>query len=184
MQVISVTPPHIMAMVMPQPIMRFIMSQHMAIMSMPMAPAGFIMQRMPVAVISHVMAGIIGMPQHIIIGMPLQVIMQGMPQSIIDCIMAQQSFIMSIDMPSAGIIMHSMPSAVMLQVMWHIIGDMPIIMGIVIGMPEFISGMAIFIWGIAFMCVSLEKVGPDKRRRDIHSRDWPTTEFSLTYSIA
>ena len=154
MQVISVTPPHIMAIVMPQPIMRRIMSQHMAIMSMPMAPAGFIMQRMPVAVISQVMAGIIGMPQHIIIGMPLQVIMHGIPQFIIDCIMSQQSFIMSIDMPSAGVIMHSMPSAVMSQVMWHIIGDMPIIMGIVIGMPEFISGMAIFIWGIAFMSVS------------------------------
>jgi hypothetical protein len=151
MQVISVTPPHVIAIVMPQPSMRFIMSQHIAIMSMLMAPRGIIMQRMPVGVISHVMAGIIGMPQHIIIGMPLQVIMQGMPQSIIDCIMSQQSFIMSIDMPSAGIIMHSMPCAVMSQVMWHIMGDMPII-GIVIGMPDIISGMVIL--GIAFMASS------------------------------
>jgi hypothetical protein len=151
MQVISVTLPQVIAIVMPQPSMRFIMSQHIAIMSMLMAPRGIIMQRMPVGVISQLMAGIIGMPQHIIIGMPLQVIMQGMPQSIIDCIMSQQSFIMSIDMPSAGIIMHSMPCAVMSQVMWHIMGDMPI-MGIVIGMPDIISGMVIL--GIAFMACS------------------------------
>lgn len=151
MQVISVTLPHIIDIVIPQPIMRVIMSQHIAIMSMVMAPCGFIMQRMPLAVISQVMAGIIGMPQHVIIGMPLQVIMQGMPQAIIDCIISQQSFIMSMDMPSVGVIMHSMPSAVMVQVMWHIMGDMPIIIGMVgIGMPAIDSGMAI-VFCIAFI---------------------------------
>jgi hypothetical protein len=98
--------------------------------------------------------------QHII-GMPLQLIIMGMAQSFIILFMSmQQLFIMSMLMPGIGIILHVMPSAIMVHSMTHfIIGIgigimfMPVIMAmasadmhiidilahcIIIGMPQFI----------------------------------------------
>ena len=71
--------------------------------------------------------------QHII-GMPLQLIIIGMAQSLINLFMSmQQLSIMAMLMPGIGIILHSMPSACIVHSITHfIIGiDMPI--GIIIG---------------------------------------------------
>ena len=147
MQTIIGMLPHIMVIGMPQPIMRFMLSQHIFSMSIDIMPVGFIMQTMPLASIVQVIIGIIGMPQQAIIGMPPHIIPQGAPLDIIDIIMSQQSCIISMVVPSAGFITHIMPSAVMEQSMWHIIG---IIVAIGIdGMP--IIGM-LFI-GIMFIAV-------------------------------
>jgi len=65
--------------------------------------------------------------QHII-GMPLQLIIMGMAQSFIILFMSmQQLFIMSMLMPGIGIILHIMPSAIMVHSMTHFIMGMPII---------------------------------------------------------
>ncbi|MQY51135.1 hypothetical protein HCX48_06360 [Rhodocyclus tenuis] len=109
MHIIIGMPPAIIIIGVPHIIMRFIMSQHMVIIFMGIAGVGVIMTIMPLPVISMLIAGIIGMPHIIIIGMPLQVIIIGMPFSIIDCIIMQQSFIMSMVMPSEGVIMHIIP---------------------------------------------------------------------------
>lgn len=53
---------------------------------------------------------------HIIIGIPGHIIIAGMPQFIIAVIRSQHSFIMSIDMPSIGIIVHTMPFGVISHV--------------------------------------------------------------------
>lgn len=71
--------------------------------------------------------------QHII-GMPLQLIIIGMAQSLINLFMSmQQLSIMAMLMPGIGIILHIMPSACRVHSITHfIIGiDMPI--GIIIG---------------------------------------------------
>jgi len=60
--------PHIMVIGMPQAIMRFIVSQHIFSISMLIMPVGIIVQVMPVPVISHIIFGIIAMPQQLIIG--------------------------------------------------------------------------------------------------------------------
>jgi hypothetical protein len=117
MQHISGIAPHIIIIGMPLAIMRVIMSQHILSMSMLIAPVGIIMHFIPCGVISQVIFGIIGIPQHIIIGIPLQVIMTGIPLAIMSFIMAQQSFIISMSVPSAGIIMHIMPLGVTEQAM-------------------------------------------------------------------
>jgi hypothetical protein len=153
MQTIIGMLPHIMVIGMPQLIMRFMLSQHIFSMSMLIMPVGIIMQTMPFASILQVISGIIGMPQQAIIGMPPHIIPQGVPLAIIDIIMSQQSFIISMVQPSAGFITHSMPSAVMEQSMWHIIGimaamgmaDMPIGM-LFIGID--IMFMALFMWAL------------------------------------
>jgi hypothetical protein len=105
---------------------------------------------------------------HIIIGMPPHDIIMGMPMFIIAVMRSQQSFIISIDMPSIGIISQTMPVGVILQVMVHIImgmaigiippiiciGIMPFIIGICIGIgigiiPPIIGiGIILFIIGI------------------------------------
>src|ERR1700694_1117922 len=77
--------------------------------------------------------------QHII-GMPGHIIMQGMPMFIMAIMRSQQSLIMSIDMPSIGFMVQTIPAGVISHVLWHIIIglDMPImppIIGIGIGMP-------------------------------------------------
>ncbi|AZD08705.1 putative membrane protein [Pseudomonas chlororaphis] len=80
--------------------------------------------------------------QHII-GMPLQLIIIGMPQSfIIFIIRAQQLFIMSMFMPAIGMILHIMQSASTVHSITHFIDGigMPIIIGIGIMAP--IIGMA------------------------------------------
>src|SRR3954470_18708816 len=46
----------------------------------------------------------------------------GVPHAIMSVSITHMLFIISIDMPSAGIIVHFMPLSVMEQVMWHIIG--------------------------------------------------------------
>ena len=149
MQTIIGMPPHIMVIGMPQPIMCFMLSQHIFSMSIDIMPAGFIMQTMPILSMVQVIAGIIGMPQQVIIGMPAQVMPHGVPLDIIDVIMSQQSCIIAIVVPSAGFITHIMPSAVMEQSMWHIIG---IIVAIGIdGMP--IIGMLLAAIGIMFIAV-------------------------------
>ena len=45
-----------------------------------------------------------------------------MPQAIISLSMAHMLFIISMDVPSAGIIVHDMPCGVMAQLISHIIG--------------------------------------------------------------
>src|SRR6218665_2253216 len=89
--------------------------------------------------------------QHIM-GMPLQLIIIGMLQSfIIFIIKAQQFFIMSMFMPAMGIILHIMPSAIMVHSIMHfIIGmGMPII-GIAIIEP-IIGIMAMPAWDMHIM---------------------------------
>ena len=109
--------PHIMVIGIPQAIMRFIVSQHILSMSMLIMPIGIIVQTMPVAVISQVIFGIIDMPQQLIIGMPAHIIPTGVPQAIISVSMEHMLFIISIVVPSAGIIMHFMPLSDIEQVM-------------------------------------------------------------------
>ena len=72
-------------------------------------PVGIIMQSMPLAVMVQVIFGIIAIPQQLIIGMPAHIIMQGVPFFIMDIMVMHMSFIMSMLMPSAGIIVHFMP---------------------------------------------------------------------------
>jgi hypothetical protein len=70
--------------------------------------------------------------QHII-GMPPHIIIMGMPADIIMVMRSQQAFIISIVMPSPGVMRQTMPVGVISQVMRHVI--IGIIMGIIIGMP-------------------------------------------------
>jgi hypothetical protein len=93
---------------------------------------------MPFAVISHVIIGFMGIPQQLIIGMPEHIIMHGVPFFIIMVMVAHMSFIMSMLMPSAGIIMHCMPLSVMVQVMRH---DMGIIIAMGIDGVMLIGGI-------------------------------------------
>ncbi|WP_437654900.1 hypothetical protein [Sorangium sp. So ce1182] len=75
---------------------------------------------------------------HIIMGMPPHIIIMGMPVDILFIIDSQQLLSMSIDMPSAGIILQVIPSLVISQVILHIMGMFPpivLIMLDVIGMP-------------------------------------------------
>ncbi|MCP1444947.1 hypothetical protein J3D54_004079 [Pseudomonas sp. GGS8] len=81
--------------------------------------------------------------QHII-GMPLQLIIIGMLQSfIIFIIRAQQLFIMSMFMPAIGMILHIMPSAIMVHSITHFIDG--------IGMPIMGIGIIMFIIGMAML---------------------------------
>ncbi len=122
MQTIIGIVPHIRVIGMPQLIIFVIMSQHILSMSMLIMPVGIIMQDMPFGVISQVIMGLMDIPQQLIIGMPEHIIMQGVPFFIIMDRVAHMSFIMSMLMPSAGIIMHCMPLSVIVQVMRHDIG--------------------------------------------------------------
>jgi hypothetical protein len=110
------TEPHIIVIGMPQLIIRVIMSQQILSMSMLIMPVGIIVQLMPFAVISHVIVGFMGMPQQLIIGMPEHISMHGVPFFIRSLSVVHMSFIMSMVMPAAGIIMHCMPLPVMEQV--------------------------------------------------------------------
>ena len=109
MQTIIGIVPHMRVIGMPQLIIFVMVSQHILSMSMLIMPVGIIMQLMPVALISQVIFGIIGMPQQLIMGIPAHIMPTGQPQAIISLSMAHMLFIMSIDVPSAGIIMHFMP---------------------------------------------------------------------------
>ncbi len=84
-------------------------------------------------------------------GMPLQLIIIGMPQSFISFIIrVQQLFIMSMFMPAIGMTLHIMASPCMEHSITHFIDGigMPIIgMGI---MP-FIIGIAIAVWDMHIM---------------------------------
>jgi hypothetical protein len=141
--------PHIRVIGIPQLIIFVIMSQHILSMSMLIMPAGIIMQVMPFAVISHVITGFMGIPQQLIIGMPEHIIMHGVPFFIIMLMVAHMSFIMSMLMPSAGIIMHCMPLSVMVQVMRH---DMGIIIATGIDGAMLIGGIiGICMGAFAFM---------------------------------
>ena len=133
---------------MPQFIICVMVSQHIFSISMLIAPFGIIMQVMPLALISQLISGIMAMPQQLIIGMPAQVIEHIMPFFIIEPSMVHMSFIMSMVVPSPGIIMHIMPLSVIEQVMRQFIG---IIMAIgIAGMPMFIGmAAAVFIIGMA-----------------------------------
>src|SRR5690606_40191622 len=86
------------------------------------------------------------LPQQAIIGMLPHIIPQGVPQAIIDVIMSQQAWSISMVVPSAGFITHIMPSAVMEQSMWHIIGII-----VAIGMDGIEAGMLPI--GIMFIAV-------------------------------
>lgn len=151
MQTIIGMPPHVTVTGMPQLIMRFMLSQHTFSMSMFIMPIGIIMQVMPCASMLQLIFGIIGMPQQDIIGMPPHIMPQGVPLAIMAIIMSQQSFIISMVQPSAGFITHIMPSAVMAQSMWHIIGIM-VAMGMAgmrfIGIDiMFMVALIVFPWG-------------------------------------
>jgi len=80
-----------------------------------------------------------------IIGIPLHIIVIGMPIAIIAVMRSHIAFIMSMVMPAVGIILQTMPSAVISQVIaQHGVG---IIIGII--MPLFIIGICMpFIMGI------------------------------------
>jgi len=81
--------------------------------------------------------------QHII-GMPLQLIIIGMPQSfIIFIISAQQFFIMSMFMPAIGMILHIMQSAITVHSITHFIDG--------IGMPMVGIGIIMLDIGIAML---------------------------------
>ena len=95
---------------------------------------------------------------HIIIGMLPHIIIIGIPVAIIFAMASQRSFIISMEMPSAGIILQIIPSFAISQDILHIIGAAPGIMPImgmpmpmfiipgIIGMPMFIiPGMPMFI---------------------------------------
>jgi hypothetical protein len=101
--------PHIMVIGMPHAIIRFIVSQHISSISMLIMPVGIIMQSMPLGVMVQVIFGIIAMPQQLIIGMPEHIIPTGVPQAIMSVSIVHMLFIMSMLMPSAGIIEHFMP---------------------------------------------------------------------------
>lgn len=101
--------PHIMVIGIPQAIIRFIVSQHILSISMLIMPVGIIMHSMPWAVIVQVIFGIIAMPQQLIIGMPEHIMPVGVPQAIMSVSIVHMLFIMSIDAPSPGIIVHFMP---------------------------------------------------------------------------
>ncbi|AKJ02106.1 Hypothetical protein AA314_03732 [Archangium gephyra] len=88
--------------------------------------------------------------EHIIMGMPLHIIIIGIPMAIMEFIASQHSFIISIWPASMGIIRHIMPSLPISQVIRAIIG-MRIIMGIIIGMPPIIGFMPIMPPIIGFM---------------------------------
>ncbi|MFT4246586.1 MAG: hypothetical protein QM581_00945 [Pseudomonas sp.] len=149
MQTIIGMPPHVMVIGMPQPSMRCMLSQHSLSMSMLIMPVGIIMQTMPCDSILQLICGIIGMPQQAIIGMLPHIIPHGVPQDIIDIIMSQQSLSISIVQPSAGFITHIMPSAVMAQSMWHIIGIM-----VAIGMAD-MPGIGMVFVGIDIMFIAV-----------------------------
>jgi hypothetical protein len=101
--------PHIIVIGIPQAIMRFMVSQHILSISMLIMPVGIIMQLMPFAVISHVIFGIMAMPQQLIIGMPAHTVPTGVPHAIMSVSIEHMLFIMSMLAPSVGIIMHCMP---------------------------------------------------------------------------
>ena len=115
MQTIMGIEPHIIVIGIPQAIMLFIMSQQHFIMSMLIMPIGIIIHIMPLSVISMLILGIIAMPQQLIIGMPLHMMPQLMPLAIIVFIIMHMERIISIVVPSAGIIMHIMPFSVIEQ---------------------------------------------------------------------
>jgi hypothetical protein len=140
--------PHIMVIGIPQLIIWVIVSQHILSMSMLIMPVGIIMHCMPLAVISQVIIGFIAMPQQLIIGMPAHIIMQGVPFFIIDIMVMHMLFIMSMLMPSAGIIMHCIPLSVIVQVIRQDIG---IIMATGIDGAMFIGIIGASIWGFMFI---------------------------------
>ena len=135
-----------------------IKAQQLFIMSIFMPAIGMILHIMQSAItvhsITHFIDGI-GMPiigigiimlaigmamlawdMHIMLMLP-QCIIIGMPQFIIICIMSALFLNRAISMPTAGVILHCMPSSIISQVMVAIIIGMPII-GI-IGMLAFID---------------------------------------------
>src|SRR5207244_2225590 len=84
-----------------------------------------------------------------IIIMPPQAIIIGMPAFVMLIMRLQHSMNMSFDASSIGIISQTMPSAVILQVILHImtgIGIMPCIIGM--GIIPFIIGIIPFLLGI------------------------------------
>lgn len=78
-----------------------------------------------------------------IIGMPPHIIIMGAPIAIMAFIASQRSFMRAIIDGSVGIIFIIMPSFVISQDMWHVIGIMPIIIGIIMpmGIMPFIIGI-------------------------------------------
>lgn len=158
MQIIIGMLPHIIVIGMPQPNIRLMFSQQILSISMLIMPVGVIMQTIPCASISHDIAGIIGMPQQLIIGICPHIIAHGVPLAIIDIIMSQQSVSISIVQPSAGFITHIMPSPFMAQSMWHIIG---IIVAIGIAL---MLGIGMLFIGIDIMFIAVFMTGSSSDR--------------------
>lgn len=82
--------------------------------------------------------------------------------SIIAFMRSQQSFIMSIGMPSMGFIVQTMPAGVISQVIWHIIIGMPIIIGFIIMgfiMPPIIMGFIMPIMGFIMPFIIMGFIG-------------------------
>ena len=66
-------------------------------------------------------------------GMPLHIIIIGAPIAIMEFMASQHSFIIAMSVPSIGIILQTMPSLPISQVIRQVI--IRAIMGIIIGMP-------------------------------------------------
>jgi len=80
----------------------------------------------------------------VIIGMPPHIIIIGMPMFIMAIMRSQAIFIMSMVMPSPGVILQTIPVGVISQVIMQVMVGMPMFMGICIIMGMFI-GMPMFI---------------------------------------
>jgi hypothetical protein len=88
---------------------------------------------------------------HSIIGIPPHIMTIGMPHAIILFIWSQQSFTMSMVMPSIGIIVQTMPRGVISQVILQVgICIMPAIIGIMLAIIGIIFGIMLAIIGIMF----------------------------------
>ena len=96
---------------------------------------------------------------HIIIGMPPQHIIIGIPAVIMAIMRSQHCVNISIVMPAIGFISQVMPSGVIVQVICAIIiGIMPFIIGIIpfiMGIIPFIIGIIPFIIGIMLFIIGM-----------------------------
>lgn len=93
------------------------------------------------------MPGIIGMPQQLIIGIPAHISEHGVPLFIMPPSIAHMSFIISMVLPSPGVIAHFIPFSVMEHVMRQAMGTI-IGTGIDMGMG---MGMGVGMAGITLM---------------------------------
>lgn len=119
------------------------------------------------------MPGIIGMPQQLIIGMPEHISEHGVPLLIMLVSIAHISFIISMVLPSPGVITHFIPLSVMEHAMRQAMG---IIMGTGIDMGTGVAGIMLM-GGIIGVCIraavvitTLRSAGPHNSRHYHYNR--------------